>query len=435
MESNILYRKLRFYRRFLLVRFFFSKVPEGMFWKLTALISIIIFLYTGNSDLQASKPEPQKPADNLEVSDVKTPLLLINYEDEDDIDEFLAEIEKEVNTNTKPYEEKRKQQSEKSPEAKEPEKQKSKSDVKNNKDKKQKITTKEENAKEKNDYEALGSSLKKVNEKKEFESFTIEHGNFVSPFAQPTENAPGAIPPENEEEIPGEGTASANAPGTEQSPESQENLYEQGVNMLEIEVNEDYEYLAKILQDAQDALLAGQNEIAIEFFKEALELDIKNRRTMLGLAVAYQQNQQYEQARQFYREVLKAEPRNKVAVNNYLVLLSQQFPNEAIGEFEKLYKENSEFSILPAQMGIIHLKNGNYPEATKFLIRAIMLSPDNAIYKYHLAIAYDRLGNFKEAANFYNQVIEAARSGYDLPDSVDKIQSRVTFLLNKSAVR
>lgn len=58
--------------------------------------------------------------------------------------------------------------------------------------------------------------------------------------------------------------------------------------------------------------------------------------------------------------------------------------------------------------GITAYRNANYLKAENYFKEAIKLSPDNAIYRYYLAITLVQQGNIFEAETQYKKVIELA---------------------------
>ena len=144
---------------------------------------------------------------------------------------------------------------------------------------------------------------------------------------------------------------------------------------------------------------------------------------------AYHKNNQFEQARALYTSLLKKDPGNKEALNNFLVLIAKEAPKDALIELEKMERLNSDFSPIAAQIAMIHLKLGNLDEAARYLRRSILLSPTNISYQYNLAIIYDRLGKKEQAVQLYHQVIDAVRGGAIIPgSSIDKLMERMNYL-------
>ena len=189
--------------------------------------------------------------------------------------------------------------------------------------------------------------------------------------------------------------------------------------------------IKKKIDSAYKALMAGQVSASIALYKEALDKQPDNKDALFGLATAYHRNMQYSQARDIYIDVLKADPNNKEVLNNFLVLVADESPEDAILELQKLERVNSEFSPIPAQIAMIYLKIGQAEKAERYLRRAVILSPDNVTYKYNLAITSDRLKKYDNAARLYKQILEDIDNGAVISGSKRAIKERLEFLNRK----
>lgn len=184
----------------------------------------------------------------------------------------------------------------------------------------------------------------------------------------------------------------------------------------------------EILDTAYEALLFGQMEGAIALYRQVLDRDPGNRLGLFGLATAYQRNRQITQARYVYDRLFRLYPDYPEALNNFLVLISEEAPDEALVELEKLSRRNPKYSPIPAQMGMVYLQQSDFGQAAQYLARAVSLSPENITYRYNLAIVMDQLGESREAATLYQQVLKAGEAGAQLPTKPSEIQKRLTFL-------
>jgi tetratricopeptide (TPR) repeat protein len=189
--------------------------------------------------------------------------------------------------------------------------------------------------------------------------------------------------------------------------------------------------IKKKMDEAYRALMAGQISASINIYKQIIDKHHNNKDALFGLATAYHRNSQFEQARSIYTEILEDEPNNKEVLNNFLVLVAEEAPESAILELQKLERINSDFSPIPAQIGMIYLKIGDADKAERYLRRAALLSPDNITYKYNLAITSDRLGKQRQAYRLYQQIVEASESGAIIPGSINSVTDRMNFLKDK----
>ena len=193
------------------------------------------------------------------------------------------------------------------------------------------------------------------------------------------------------------------------------------------------ESTAKFLDDAYRALESGQIEAAASLYKRVIYADPDNKQALFGLASVYQRSGQLAQARSTYSKLLTLDPENWPAMNNFLILAAEEAPDHAIEEFVRLMKINPQFAPIPAQIGMIYYQQKKYDNAANYLVRAIQLDAGNLSYRFNLAVIYDKLGRGRQAARLYEQLLEAANQGKTLPENVDKIQERLTYLRSNNA--
>lgn len=180
------------------------------------------------------------------------------------------------------------------------------------------------------------------------------------------------------------------------------------------------------------ALMTGQLEAAIDVYKDVLKKHPDNEDAMFGLANAYQKNDQKEQAKKAYRDLLEAHPDHKEALNNFLLLMADDSPEDALLELRKLERINPEYSPVAAQIGMVYFKMKQYAQAERYLRKAISMSPDNLFYLHNLAIVSDYRGEKDQAIALYERLVKESREGKPIPGSVDQIQQRLKYLRSSS---
>lgn len=190
-------------------------------------------------------------------------------------------------------------------------------------------------------------------------------------------------------------------------------------------VDVDYE-----LEKAYLALVGGNPEEAISLYASVLDIDPNSVPALFGLATTYHRVGLLDEARPVYGKLLKLDPKNKDAINNFLVLVGEEAPARALEHMRYLERQNPEFSPIPAQMALLYSKLGDMPEAIRSMQRAVNISPENLVYKYNLAILCDKAQKPVEAAILYRQLLEARYRGEKIPADADQIQQRLTFLLS-----
>jgi|GEM_PF-1887535 len=187
------------------------------------------------------------------------------------------------------------------------------------------------------------------------------------------------------------------------------------------------------LERAYEALMAGQSATAIDIYREILQRDKRNQDALFGLATTYHRMGNLQSALPVYGQLLKINPEHREALNNFLVLVSEESAVDALRELEQLEQKNPDFSPIPAQLAILYDNLGQPDAARKKMMRAINLEPDNLVYKYNLAIMLDKQGKSRDAASLYRELMEASRKGKALPADAKNIEERLAYLSSQGA--
>ena len=187
------------------------------------------------------------------------------------------------------------------------------------------------------------------------------------------------------------------------------------------------------LELAYDALIEGHPEDAIKIYREILDNSPANRNALFGLATTYQKLGRVDEAKPYYQKLLAIDPSNKEALNNYLVLVAEDAPQEAIAQLEGLEEDNPRYSPIIAQLALMYQKEGRNALALQKMVKAASLSPNNTTYLYNLAVMYDKEGVWQQAAGLYQQLVDASERGEKIPARSSEIQERLTFIRSNSS--
>lgn len=182
---------------------------------------------------------------------------------------------------------------------------------------------------------------------------------------------------------------------------------------------------------ASKAYQVGQYESAIAIYKDALKTQPQNRDVLFGLATSYHKNKQQGQAKGYYAKLLELYPYDTEGQNNFLSLVAEEAPQDALNEFDILAKTNPGYAPIYAHKAMIYMKMGDDKNAIKNLYTALKLNEDNSSYKYNLAILFDKNGYYENANRLYSDLIEESMRGNSLPVSRGQIEDRVAFLRSK----
>jgi len=93
--------------------------------------------------------------------------------------------------------------------------------------------------------------------------------------------------------------------------------------------------ISHLIEDGYKALKLGQSEVATMLFEQVLQESPDNHYALFSLATIYQNSGQTDEARKLYTHLLSIDPSNQQALNNFLVLVGENAPEDAILELKK----------------------------------------------------------------------------------------------------
>ena len=162
------------------------------------------------------------------------------------------------------------------------------------------------------------------------------------------------------------------------------------------------------LKGARSALAQGRYGTALELFNDLYISYSDDSRVLMGRAVAMQRLKQNSAALAAYEEVLSVDPKNLSALTNMLGILRTQDKDSALSnliQLRNVYPYNPDIT---AQLGMVYGAVGDYKNSIKYLDMADALKPGNSGVLYNRAVAYDRMGKSRKAAELYIKLINLA---------------------------
>lgn len=186
------------------------------------------------------------------------------------------------------------------------------------------------------------------------------------------------------------------------------------------------------LNRAYTALMGGDTTTAIHTYKNILSTEPADEDSLFALATIYHRLGKLEMARPYYAQLLKVNQNHRDGINNFMALIGDESPQEALAELERLEQRNPEFSSIPAQQGLLLKKLGLMDQARDKMLRAVELSPENMTYKYNLAVILDAGGQYSDASALYRLLIDAYLKGEKIPAPMEAIQKRLNFIASAS---
>jgi tetratricopeptide (TPR) repeat protein len=131
--------------------------------------------------------------------------------------------------------------------------------------------------------------------------------------------------------------------------------------------------------------------------KEVLSLNSSNLTAQQWLGDVQVLKGNNQEALNYYRQVVEAEGTNATALNNVAYLMTEQGKaDDALKYAEKAVELAPENPAYADTLGWLLYKKGVYSAAVKHLERAASHN-DNVVWKYHLAMAYAKAGEPKQA--------------------------------------
>jgi tetratricopeptide (TPR) repeat protein len=150
----------------------------------------------------------------------------------------------------------------------------------------------------------------------------------------------------------------------------------------------------------------GEDQKALEFFKEAIEKDPKNAMAWNGLGYCQVGLNNPAAAIRAYRNAIKSNPDDETLyfiLGNYYDKLGQH--KEAINAYLQVIRMKPEFAAVYFKLGVAYSQLGLLEDGKTAFETAIRLNPDAAPAHFNVAIAYAQLGRYQDALNANQEVL------------------------------
>lgn len=160
------------------------------------------------------------------------------------------------------------------------------------------------------------------------------------------------------------------------------------------------------------ALTAGNLQEAKQAYTQALLGNSEERDALLGLAYIEHQQGHTEEARAYYKRVLRQEPGNPVAKSGLLSLNPTGDVQEASSQAREVAEQNPNSAAAQSVLGQSLVRQDRMAEAQLAFQRAHLLEPRVALHAFNLAVALDRLHQYGPARLYYERAMTlSAQSG------------------------
>jgi tetratricopeptide (TPR) repeat protein len=172
-------------------------------------------------------------------------------------------------------------------------------------------------------------------------------------------------------------------------------------------------------------MLAENYEEALQYFLKAESINGDIFEVVFQTGKLYLELGRADKSREFLERAAKLNPEAST-VYRYLgeCFECSERPDDAISAYRKAIKYNPNDAASISALGSLFNDTGENSEiALMFCSESVKLSPDNGLFRYRLGLIYYRLDRYKEALQEFKK---AKFLGYDAPEYIEKIQSRLT---------
>ena len=162
------------------------------------------------------------------------------------------------------------------------------------------------------------------------------------------------------------------------------------------------------IENAYDALQAGQLEDARRGYEQVLRNDPKNTDALLGVATIAARLGQSERAQAFYLQALESDPSDATAQAGLINTRGQADPGLSESRLKTALAAQPDSSALHFALGNLYARQARWSEAQQAYFRAYSTEPDNADFIFNMAVSLDHLRQGKLAAQYYRMALSAS---------------------------
>ncbi|HXG00042.1 MAG TPA: tetratricopeptide repeat protein, partial [Bacteroidota bacterium] len=143
----------------------------------------------------------------------------------------------------------------------------------------------------------------------------------------------------------------------------------------------------------------GRREDAIRVLEKARTLAPKDLNTIAQLALIYDEMKRFEESDSLYEEGLRIDPDNHLLLNNYSYSMAERGIQlqRALDMARRAVEQQPENQSYLDTIGWVYFKLGNYPEAEKWIKKAIERGNASAVLYEHLGDVYERMNDPERA--------------------------------------
>lgn len=155
----------------------------------------------------------------------------------------------------------------------------------------------------------------------------------------------------------------------------------------------------------------GEYEEARELYTEVIRAESKNRDALLGLGAIAVQQKDYVLARKYYSLLLSQDPDDPIATAVLTSLFNEQSPQDSGEEYLlSMLRKHPDAPHLNFSLANIYAQQGKWKSAQEYYFNAWRNDSDNPEYIYNLAVSLDQLNKRQQALNFYKESLAKSQN-------------------------
>jgi len=162
------------------------------------------------------------------------------------------------------------------------------------------------------------------------------------------------------------------------------------------------------LKLGQAYLAAGSTDQALATYQQGVKDNPRDATLHVFLGEVYERNHSWEDAKATYRKALDLQPDNPIASNNLAYLLLQEGGNVdlALAMAQTARRAMPDSPSAADTLGWAFYQKGAYANAIDLFKEAVQKKPNDAVFHYHLGMAYEKADQPAAAREHLRQVLK-----------------------------
>lgn len=200
------------------------------------------------------------------------------------------------------------------------------------------------------------------------------------------------------------------------------------------DASDNYKELLKVSPNSADVWLRlgilqrqlGENDAALTSFAQAERTNPRNAEAFLNHAMLLEEQGKKQEAMDTYNKVLGIEPDNSLALNNLAFLTAEMGKNldQALTLAQRAKQRVPDNPDISDTLGYVYYQRNLNTEALRIFRQLVQDQPQNATFRFHLAMALLKQGDKRGARDQAEKALRTASQ----PSQQDEIRSFVSHI-------